>query len=133
MCCYAYFLFTDFVPDPLIRKEIGNYLLFFTAVNVVINLFLIARRVISGIQHKKKVDRRKKQMKEYKNARKYAAHAKSMDEARRIQKELLDKRLMELDHERALNHLFFGTPLEPPVEPSAPLKIKEQKRRLRKD
>lgn len=47
-CCYVYFLFTDFVPDPLLRKKIGNYLLFFTALNVVVNLFLILKMTISG-------------------------------------------------------------------------------------
>lgn len=47
LCCYVYFLFTDFVPDPLLRKKIGNYLLFFTALNVGVNMFLILRTTIA--------------------------------------------------------------------------------------
>ena len=59
-CCYVYFLFTDFVPDPLMRKEIGNYMLMFTGLNVVVNLILIIHRVVTGLIHQKKVNRRKR-------------------------------------------------------------------------
>lgn len=60
LCCYVYFLFTDFVPDPLLRKDIGNYLLFFTALNVVINLALILKMTISGTHRQYKINRNKK-------------------------------------------------------------------------
>lgn len=46
LSCYVYFLFSDFVPEPLVRKRIGNYLLFFTGLNVGVNLFLIGKTSI---------------------------------------------------------------------------------------
>ena len=59
LCAYHYFLFTDFVPDAAMRKEIGNYLLFFTGLNVGVNLAIIVKLVISGTIRARKIKRRK--------------------------------------------------------------------------
>lgn len=75
-CCYVYFLFTDFVPDPLLRKDIGNFLLFFTALNVVINLFLILKRTMSEGYRTAKIERNKKARKKEQRLKQLEALAK---------------------------------------------------------
>lgn len=60
LCAYHYFLFTDFVPDAAMRYEVGNFLLFFTGLNVAVNLALIIKLVITGTIREKKIRSRKK-------------------------------------------------------------------------
>lgn len=46
LCGYTYFLFSDFLPDPVLRQTVGNYLLYFTGLNVFVNMFLILKVTI---------------------------------------------------------------------------------------
>ena len=42
-------LFTDFVPDPIIRYNVGFVMIFLTVQNIVVNLTIIARSPIKQI------------------------------------------------------------------------------------
>lgn len=59
-CCYVFFLFTDFVPSPLVRRDMGNYLLFVTGLNVSVNLFIILYKTITETHRQIKINRGKK-------------------------------------------------------------------------
>jgi hypothetical protein len=38
LCCYHMFCFTDFVDDPTVRYKIGFSLIFFTTINLAVNV-----------------------------------------------------------------------------------------------
>ena len=48
-CCYHMFCFTDFVDDPTVRYKIGFSLIFFTTVNLGINVLIMFVETIHNL------------------------------------------------------------------------------------
>jgi hypothetical protein len=54
ICCYHYFLFTDFVPDPEVRYSIGKVLIYVTIGNLLGNISLMVCFMIQKLIYVRK-------------------------------------------------------------------------------
>ena len=54
ICCYHYFLFTDFVPDPEVRYSIGKVLIYCTIGNLLGNISLMVYFMIQKLIYVRK-------------------------------------------------------------------------------
>jgi hypothetical protein len=51
---YCLFLFTDFVPDAFIRYQVGFFMIFLTAQNILINVYLMSKEPVKLLFEKLK-------------------------------------------------------------------------------
>ena len=55
ICAYHYFCFTNFVPEPETRYTVGSWLIFFTCVNVFVNMALLIGETLLKLSNKAKL------------------------------------------------------------------------------
>lgn len=59
--CYTYFLFSAYLPDPIVRFSIGKIVILNTIVNFIVNAFFIVKESCAGarkIHLQKRYDRK---------------------------------------------------------------------------